>query len=327
MAGKSDKGEKPTIIIIKKKRRGHEGAHGGSWKVAYADFVTAMMALFLLLWLLSMVAPDKKVILADFFKHYSVFSSGQSFMPGSKHAMKESGLEFGTTKNIRVQGMNQAPAEFLKEKIEQDLAAKLDEIKDQVLIEVTDEGLKIQIVDNAGRPIFNIGSDKPTDRAREIIKIVSAHIKDLPNPIVVEGHTDSAMFRTGEITNWELSTGRASSARRELETSGLDPGRFEKIVGYADKQLFVKADPFDPRNRRISLLVKSMPPEKAKKTGLPSAVQPPAGTGAVKSQTPAATPAAVPPEAKKEEPVAPIDRSKIIGDLGMPTKKPEFLRE
>lgn len=323
MAGKSDKGDKPTIIIIKKKRRGHSDAHGGSWKVAYADFVTAMMALFLLLWLLSMVSEDKKVILADFFKHYSVFDSGQSFMPGSKHAMKETGLEFGTSKNIRVKGMQQVPSELLKENIESDLKGKLDDIKDQVLIEVTEEGLKIQIVDNAGKPIFTIGSDKPTDRAREILKIVSTHIKDLPNDIVVEGHTDSAMFRTGEITNWELSTGRASSARRELEASGLDPGRFEKIVGYADKQLLVKEDPFDPRNRRISLLVKTMPPEKAKKTGLPSAVQPSAGTGAVKTPPPAA----VPPEAKKEEPIAPIDRSKIIGDLGMPTKKPEFLRE
>jgi len=326
MAGKGDKGDKPKIIIIRKKRRGHEGAHGGSWKVAYADFVTAMMALFLLLWLLSMVSPDKKVILADFFKHFSVFDSGQSFMKGSKHAMKESGLEFGTTKNIRVQGMKQAPAEFLKEKIESDLAAKLKEIKDQVLMEVTDEGLKIQIVDNAGQPIFNIGSDKPTERAKEILQIVSSHIKDLPNPIVVEGHTDSAMFRTGAITNWELSTGRASSARRELEIAGIEPGRFDKIVGYADKQLLVKEAPFDPRNRRISLLIKSMPPEKAKKTGFPFAVQPPPGTGAGKAPTPAPGGETAPPEPRKE-PVLPFDKSKIIGDFGIPTKKPEFLRE
>jgi len=326
MAGKGDKGDKPKIIIIKKKRRGHEGAHGGSWKVAYADFVTAMMALFLLLWLLSMVAPDKKVILADFFKHFSVFDSGQSFMKGSKHAMKESGLEFGTTKNIRVQGMKQAPAEMLKEKIETELAEKLKEIKDQVLMEVTDEGLKIQIVDSAGQPIFNLGSDKPTERAMEILKIVSTHIKDLPNPIVVEGHTDSAMFRTGAITNWELSTGRASSARRELEVDGIEPARFDKIVGYADKQLLVKEAPFDPRNRRISLLIKSMPPEKAKKTGFPSAVQPPAETGAGKAPTPATGVETAPPESKKE-PVLPFDKSKIIGDIGMPSKKPAFLRE
>jgi chemotaxis protein MotB len=326
MAGKGDKGDKPKIIIIRKKRRGHDSAHGGSWKVAYADFVTAMMALFLLLWLLSMVSPDKKVVLADFFKHFSVFESGQSFMTGSKHAMKESGLEFGTTKNIRVQGMNQAPAEFLKEKIESELAEKLKDIKDQVLMEVTDEGLKIQIVDNAGNPIFNLGSDKPTDRAKEILKIVSAHIKDLPNPIAIEGHTDSALFQSREITNWELSTGRASSARRELEANSIEPGRFEKIVGYADKQLLVKDAPFDPRNRRISLLIKTMPPEKAKKAGFPSAVQPSAGTVSAKTPTPAAGVETTPPEPKKES-LAPIDRSKIIGDLGMPTKKPEFLRE
>jgi chemotaxis protein MotB len=327
MAGKSDKGDRPIIIIVKKKKRGHDAAHGGSWKVAYADFVTAMMALFLLLWLLSMVAPDKKVILADFFKHYSVFSSGQSFMPGSQHAMKESGLEFGNTKNIRVQGMNQAPAEFLKEKLENELSEKLKDIKDQILMEVTAEGLKIQIVDSAGKPIFNIGSDKPTDRAKEILKIVSTHIKDLPNEIVIEGHTDSAMFRSGEITNWELSTGRASSARRELETNGLNPSRFDKIVGYADKQLLVKGDAFDPRNRRISLLIKTMPPEKVKRTGLPSAVQPPPATPeAAKTQTPAVGGETAAPEPKKES-VLPFDKSKVIGDLGMPTRKPEFLRE
>lgn len=325
MAGKGEKGEKPTIIIVKKKKRGHEGAHGGSWKVAYADFVTAMMALFLLLWLLSMVSEEKKVVLADFFKHYSVFESGQSFMPGSRHAMKETGLEFGTSKNIRVRGMYQAPAEFLKEKIESELTGKLDDIKDQVLIEVTDEGLKIQIVDNTGKPIFKIGSDKPTDRAKEILNIVATQIKGLPNQIVVEGHTDSAMFRTGEITNWELSTGRASAARRELESSGINPSRFEKIVGYADKQLLVKTDAFDQRNRRISLLIKSMPAEKAKKTGIPSAVTPPAETGTPQANKPAAGETAQ-PEAKKE-PVLPFDKSKIIGDTGIPTKKPDFLRE
>lgn len=326
MAGKPDKGDKPKIIIIKKKKRGHHDAHGGSWKVAYADFVTAMMALFLLLWLLSMVSEEKRVVLSDFFKHYSVFESGQSFMPGSRHAMKETGLEFGTSKNIRVKGMQQVPTELLKEKIESELSGKLKDIKDQVLIEVVDEGLKIQIVDNAGKPMFDLGSDKPTDRAKEILKIVSMHIKELPNPIVIEGHTDSAMFRTGEITNWELSTNRASSARRELEASGLDPGRFDKIVGYADKQLLVKDDVFDPRNRRISLLIKSMPPEKATKTGIPSAVSPPAGAGAGKAPTPATGGDTAAPEPKKE-PAMPIDKSKIIGDLGMPTKKPEFLRE
>ena len=324
MAGKGDKGEKPKIIIIKKKRRGHHDAHGGSWKVAYADFVTAMMGLFLLLWLLSMVSEEKKVVLADFFKHYSVFESGQSFMSGSRHAMKETGLEFGTSKNIRVRGMQQVPAELLKEKIESELSEKLKDIKDQVLMEVVEEGLKIQIVDNAGKPIFNLGSDKPTDRAKEILKIVSTHIKDLPNGIVVEGHTDSAMFRTGEITNWELSTGRASSARRELEAGGLDPGRFEKIVGYADKQLLVKDDAFDPRNRRISLLIMTSKLEKVKKAEIAPALPVSGETPSAKKPAPADQ--AAPPEAKKE-PVVPIDRGKIIGDLGMPTKKPDFLRE
>ena len=322
MAGKGDKGEKPKIIIIRKKKRGHHDAHGGSWKVAYADFVTAMMALFLLLWLLSMVSEEKRVVLSDFFKHYSVFESGQSFMPGSRHAMKETGLEFGTSKNIRVKGMQQVPAELLKEKIESELSEKLKDIKDQVLMEVVEGGLKIQIVDNAGKPIFNLGSDKPTERAKEIIKIVSENIKELPNKIVIEGHTDSAMFQTGEITNWELSTGGASSARRELEANGIDPVRFDKIVGYSDKQLLVKDSPFDPRNRRISLLIMTNKIETVKKVEIPLPL--PEETTAAKKPAPADQ--AAPPEAKKE-PLVPIDRSKVIGDLGMPTKKPDFLRE
>lgn len=315
-------GEKPKIIIIKKKKRGHHDAHGGSWKVAYADFVTAMMALFLLLWLLSMVSEEKRVVLSDFFKHFSVFESGQSFMPGSRHAMKETGLEFGTSKNIRVRGMQEAPAEFLKKKIEEELEQKLKDIKDQVMVEVVEGGLKIQIVDNTGKPIFNLGSDKPTDRAKEILQIVSSHLKELPNKMIIEGHTDSAMFKTGEISNWELSTSRASSARRELEANGIDPGRFEKIVGFADKQLFVKDDPFDPRNRRISLLVLSEKTEKVKSAPkpLPSLIAPSTSPTAPTGQT-------VQQAEPSKELLVPIDKSAIIGDLGMPTKKPEFLRE
>ncbi|MBI4667195.1 MAG: OmpA family protein [Nitrospinae bacterium] len=309
-------GEKPKIFIIKKKKKGHGGHHGGSWKVAYADFVTAMMALFLLLWLISMVSPDRKVVLADFFKHFSVFEHGQSFMPGTESVLKETGL--GTSqKNIRVKGMYEAPAEMLKEKLEKEIKEKLKGLKEQILVEITDSGLKIQIVDMAGKPIFDLGSDSLTSRGRDILKVVSENLKDIPNQIIIEGHTDSSPFKGGMITNWELSTDRASAARRELEGNGLDPGRFAKIVGMSDRDPLIKDDLFDPRNRRISLLV------------IPETPKPEAEGAKSFSIIPTEPAPSAPQPAPEPEKIVPIDRSKIIGDMGLPSRggKPDFLKE
>ena len=132
---------------------------------------------------------------------------------------------------------------------------KLQAMKNQVLIDTTPEGLRIQIVDNDGSEIFRLGSDEPTEKAVQIIRLVAENIRDKPNRIVIEGHTDSAPFKTVQKTNWELSTSRASSARRELENNGVDPGRIARVVGYADQELLVPEDPKDPRNRRISIIL------------------------------------------------------------------------
>jgi len=132
---------------------------------------------------------------------------------------------------------------------------KLQAMKNQVLIDTTPEGLRIQIVDNEGSDIFRLGSDEPTEKAVQIIRLVSENIREKPNRIVIEGHTDSAPFKTVQKTNWELSTSRASAARRELENNGVDPGRIARVVGYADQELLVREDPKDPRNRRISIIL------------------------------------------------------------------------
>ncbi|MBI5815852.1 MAG: OmpA family protein [Nitrospinae bacterium] len=311
----AEKDEKPKLIIIKRIKKKHAGAHGGSWKVAYADFVTAMMALFLLLWLLSMVSPEKKVILADFFKHFSVFEHGQSFMEGQQYPIKHEGAKVGEVKYMYVSGLMEIPLDKLKAKVEEAVQTKLSAgAKEHVFMEASEGGLRIQIVDRAGSQIFAMGSDKPTQIARDIIKVVGESLKDMPNQIVIEGHTDANPFRSGEITNWELSTSRASAARRELEASGIEPSRFDHVVGYADKELLVKEDPYDPRNRRISLLVKPIPAGTAQTVAIPPGVQGPVF--------------AAPPKKKVEpERIEPIDKGKLIGELGAKPEKPEFLKE
>lgn len=243
---------KKSIVIIKKIKKGHEGHHGGAWKVAYADFVTAMMAFFLLMWLLAMVSPENRAALSDYFKYFSVFKSpGETFiMEGQPQMLQEP----KTAPHPLEVGAEISP-EDLKEKMRKAIEEKLEALKDQVIIDVFEGGVRIQIVDMVGKEIFRLGRAEMTPIAREIMKIVSENIKDLPNRIAVEGHTDASPFVGGKITNWELSTDRASSARRELERNGIDPERIARVVGYADTELLIKDNPKDPRNRRISIIL------------------------------------------------------------------------
>lgn len=246
------------IVIRRKKKKSHGAHHGGAWKVAYADFVTAMMALFLLLWLLSMLAPDKKIALSEYFSNFSLFKdhprqSGTSILDKSTGVL-EMGKE--TEKgSSRMKQEKKATAEELAKIMRMAIEDKLQALKNQVLIDTTPEGLRIQIVDNEGSEIFRLGSDEPTEKAVQIIRLVSENIREQPNRIVIEGHTDSAPFKTVQKTNWELSTSRASAARRGLESNGVDPGRIARVVGYADQELLVREDPKDPRNRRISIIL------------------------------------------------------------------------
>ncbi len=246
--------DKPKRIIIKKYKKHEGGHHGGSWKVAYADFVTAMMAFFLLLWLLSMVSTEKRAVLAAYFKDFSLFEKGgKSFMMdgGTKPMILQQ------TGSDVVDMSNESGATVTEEiaaKILASLESKGDYPKDQVMIEITEEGIRIQIVDARDNPIFPPGSAQLTDTGKRIVGSVAAILKNFRNEIAVEGHTDRSPTRNDQLSNWELSTARASSARRELESDGIESQRIARVVGFADKVPFIPDQVDDPRNRRISIL-------------------------------------------------------------------------
>ncbi len=262
------------IIIKKVKKKQAGGAHGGSWKVAYADFVTAMMAFFLLLWLLSMVSEEKRIALSEYFRRYSVFQESGTSAVTSKDARLTdprfpSEASQPTMKEAEFSARGKGPLESFKKpkksltlvdeetlkKLRTSIDDKMAGIRDQILLDVIEGGIRIQVIDTEGSMMFPLGSDQPTPKAREVLKLISDNLHDIPGKVVVEGHTDAAPFKSGQITNWELSTARASAARRELEGFGIEAGRIARVVGYADQELLIPLDPLDPRNRRISIIV------------------------------------------------------------------------
>lgn len=294
--------EKSRVIIKKVKRKGHDTAHGGSWKVAYADFVTALMAFFLLLWLLAMIAPEKKAAMADYFTHFNVLESKSQ--SGASVLDKSAGAIAVPKPAPPVAG--RSDAEEFARKMRASIDGKLQALRNQVYVDTTKEGVRIQIVDNEGSEIFRLGSDEPTDKARQIIRLVSENIKEKKNRIVIEGHTDSAPFRSGQKTNWELSTSRASAARRELENNGIESNRVAKVIGYADQDLLFRDNPKDPRNRRISIILLQDDPRNNPDrdagafgpTGMPSREVGPPGPAGVPSRAagpPTGVPAGVRP--------------------------------
>ncbi|MBI5408218.1 MAG: OmpA family protein [Nitrospirae bacterium] len=249
--------KKQSALIIKKVRKGdHGGHHGGSWKVAYADFVTAMMAFFLLLWLITMVSPEKRARVSSYFKNFSIYTSGgSSFMEKSSELFSESGessqkalTEFNTDNVSNIKEM--------EKELKEGIMGKLEESKDQVLVDTVEGGVRIQMTDKDGSLMFERGSNMLSHKAREILHVIGQNINNLPNKITIEGHTDALPYARSDYSNWELSTERASSARRELEFNGLDPQRIERVSGYADNDPLIKDNPTDPRNRRISIILK-----------------------------------------------------------------------
>ncbi len=243
------------IIIKKVKKKESQGHHGGSWKVAYADFVTAMMAFFLLLWLITMVSPEKRARVAEYFKYFSLFKEGGvSIMEKSSAIFNESGETPAKVFAPYLEQNNVTPA-ALKEAIKQAVETLLKDVKEQILVRVVDEGVKIEMVDKNGSTMFELGSANLTSTAKQILKVMADNIKIISNPLYIEGHTDAYSYSTNHYSNWELSTDRANAARRFLEEAGIDPGRIVKVVGYADKDPLIKENPLDPRNRRISITV------------------------------------------------------------------------
>ena len=264
------------IIIIKKKKKGHAEHHGGAWKVAYADFVTALMAFFLVMWLLSMVAPEKKARLSEYMKSYSVFApSGTSFMEKTSQVLNQPDKGFRPAPQdlTRGSGGGGLTQEEMVKKLKKAIEEKLAEsVKNQVLVDIVEDGVRVQIVDADGGMMFPLGSSDPTQKAKDILKLVAENTLNVSNRIAIEGHTDAAPFKSAQMSNWELSTARASSARRELEKNNIESSRIARVVGFADQELLVPGDPKDPRNRRISIILLH---NKAAGAGVP--VVPPAG--------------------------------------------------
>ena len=230
----------PPIIIIKKKG-GHGGHHGGAWKVAYADFVTAMMALFIVLWLLSSSEDVKKAV-AGYFRD----PKGHGKQLGS--AMAGSGESLTITKTNM---------SALKEKLEQAMkqTPQFEKLKDYVQMTVTGEGLRIELLETEKGMFFETGKPSPTPTGRDLLIKLAQELGQMKNSILVEGHTDATQYQGAEYSNWELSTDRANSARKIMEENGLRPDQVTQVRGFANQQLRLPDKPKDPSNRRVSIIV------------------------------------------------------------------------
>ncbi len=249
MDNNSEEEKKPRRRV--KKAKGHGGHHGGAWKVAYADFVTAMMALFLVLWLVSQADIKLKQSIAAYFRSPGVFDT----MAGGILAQaKKVSKEPGTLTSTDDEQVLFSVSETLKKKFED--RPQFSKAKDRIKIQITDEGLIIQIIDKAEFVSFPSGSASLTPEAIEILQEISEAICDLPNKINIGGHTDSYVFPSEKgYTNWELSADRANAARRILEAGCVKPEQIHRIVGFADTEPMVPGDPYSPANRRISITV------------------------------------------------------------------------
>jgi chemotaxis protein MotB len=267
-------------IIVKKIKKGGHGAHGGAWKIAYADFVTAMMAFFLLMWLLgSTTEGDKKGIAEYFQSPLKVSLFGGSGSGDSSHVLKGGGEDMsrqgGQVKRGDVQAESKhinllalkaqqrraelARLQELKDRVEEAMASnpQLAAMKSQIRLDMTRDGLRIQIVDEHNRPMFASGSAVVQPYMRELLHEIGQLLTDVPNRLTLEGHTDAMPFAGGErgYSNWELSADRANASRRELVTGGLADDRVLRVQGLASSQPFDSADPRAASNRRISIIV------------------------------------------------------------------------
>ncbi len=236
------------VIIVKKVKKGHAAHHGGAWKVAYADFVTAMMALFIVLWLLSSSERVQKTV-GGYFRD----PRGKGRMVGTT----VSGA--GEAMQVKIDDMAN-----LKKKIEKAMSREMkdfDRLKDFVNMTITEEGLRIELVESASGMFFDSGSAVPSPDGAEIFAKLAEEVGALPNLVVIEGHTDSKPFNgRADYSNWELSADRANAARRLMMSHGLRPDQVAQVRGYADQHLRKPNAPEDPSNRRISILVKRAEP-------------------------------------------------------------------
>lgn len=283
-------GKEQPIIIKKVKKGGHGGHHGGAWKVAYADFVTAMMAFFIVMWILASSEEVKKAVVA-YFEDPGAFSfvTGKRTIPvdldlkpqpgkGKKdgegkgefiisfnqemrdslvNKLMEKAMEDSISAAKRVESVGKELQQLFNELVSQ--KPDLQKILENIKIEITKDGLRIELMETSENVFFKVGSAQLTPQAIEIMKILGNEIGKLPNNVQIEGHTDSRKYAAGSnYTNWELSADRANAARRALLQSGLWDGQITAVAGYADKKLRNPENPFDMSNRRVSILIKQI---------------------------------------------------------------------
>ncbi len=291
-------------IIIKKKVV-HGGHHGGAWKVAYADFVTAMMALFIVLWLMG-ASSKVKLAIAGYFRD------------PSGHSDKNGSGQSGATENI---GIGKDDMGKLKEKLEAAIrqTPNVAKLKDQVQMTVTGEGLRIELLESAVSTFFESGSAQPTPEGNEMLQLLAGQLGKLPNKLSVEGHTDSKPYLSSNgYSNWELSSDRANAARKLIQQSGVRANQVADVRGFADQRLRKPEDPTSPSNRRVSIVVKYLAPGDSVQTpphttgseaekpsplsGKPAAPQPAPAKPALEkpSPMPAKAAAPAPPPARTE---------------------------
>ncbi len=292
MADEQEHGHKEQPIIIKKvKKGGHGGHHGGAWKVAYADFVTAMMAFFIVMWILASSEQVKQQV-AAYFQDPGAFNflTGKRTIPIDLQLQPEPGkgegegkgksdqvfISFDNKNGDTVKGATYIKAikdsidaakkvedigNTLKKEVQRLLAERpeLENILSSTNLEMTTEGLRIELIESSESLFFEVGSSKLKKEALELLTKLATEIGKLPNNVEVEGHTDSRAYSGKNLyTNWELSADRANSARRILESKGLWEGQVVKVTGFADRKLRNPENPFDVTNRRISILIKQM---------------------------------------------------------------------
>jgi chemotaxis protein MotB len=349
------KGNERPIIIVKKKKKGGHGHHGGAWKVAYADFVTAMMAFFMVMWLVAAVSKDQRAAIFDYFKNPSMEPGkspkpapgqmgpgGASTSPINLHGGLDA-MRPAVTKQKDVGG-TAAPVlsrndaahdgaskiktpdhslnpediataakeaehkqlESLMAELKQavDKSQALEPFKDQLLLDITPEGVRIQIVDAQNRPMFDVGSAHLRDYTTAILRELAPYLDSVPNRISLTGHTDIRPYPSNNgYTNWELSADRANAARRALTAGGLPDEKISRVVGLSSSVLFNKQEPQSPINRRISIVVMTKQAEQAAlATDIAQAEPPAESTPAAPSGTPEATPL---PAAPAPAPAAP----------------------
>jgi chemotaxis protein MotB len=263
-----------STIVVKRIKRGGHGGHGAAWKIAYADFVTAMMAFFLLMWLLGSTTKGDLKGISDYFQSplqvsmaggdgtgnaNTIITGGGDDLSKAVGQVKKGQNEIRKHERDEVRRQERDRMEGLQRHLNQAILTsdRLSQFKDQIRVEITPDGLRIQIVDDFQRPMFDIGSARVKDYMRDILREFGKVLNEVDSKIVLTGHTDSAQYASGDksYSNWELSADRANASRRELIAGGIDPGKIVRVVGLADSSPLDKDNAMNPLNRRISIIV------------------------------------------------------------------------